>query len=178
MIGEQLRKLRLKRKLSLRALAAEAGVSATLLSQVERGVTDPSLATLRRLADVFGESVVTLFEEESAPIAAISRPGERSILRGPHGRVGYERLTPGDGRLEVLRGVLRPGEATSEEPWGHASQECAFVIAGTLTTELDGVAHVVHGGEAITFDSRRPHRYLNASDADVEFLVSVTPPVP
>jgi len=153
-------------------------VSATLLSQVERGVTDPSLATLRRLAGVFGESVVALFAEEPDRAVTISRPGERSILRGPHGRVGYERLTRGDGRLEVLRGVLRPGEATSEQPWGHASQECAFVVAGTLTAELDGVAYTVHNGEAITFDSRTPHRYLNASDATVEFLVSVTPPVP
>ncbi|MDT7695129.1 MAG: hypothetical protein QOI75_4496, partial [Pseudonocardiales bacterium] len=52
MIGDQLRLLRSRRGLSLRALAAEAGVSATLLSQIERGVTEPSLATLRRLAGV------------------------------------------------------------------------------------------------------------------------------
>jgi transcriptional regulator with XRE-family HTH domain len=178
MIGDQLRELRVKRALSLRALAAEAGVSATLLSQVERGITEPSLATLRRLAGVFGESVASLFDDRAAPAVWVSRPGERSTLRGPKGQVAYERLTPGNGQLEVLRGVLEPGEATSVEPWGHPSLECAFVIAGVLTAEVDGVPRLVQTGEAITFDSRQPHRYLNASAERVEFLLSVNPPSP
>ncbi|WP_279580905.1 helix-turn-helix domain-containing protein [Fodinicola feengrottensis] len=103
MIGSQLRELRTRRGLSLRELAAQAGVvSATLLSQVERGVTEPSLTTLRRLADVFGESVASLFEDDQAPAVWVSRPGERSSLMGPRGKVRYERLTPGNGQLEVL----------------------------------------------------------------------------
>lgn len=178
MIGDQLRELRTRRGLSLRALATEAGVSATLLSQVERGVTEPSLATLRRLAGVFGESVAALFENRTAPSVWISRPGERSTLRGPRGQVGYERLTPGNGQLEVLRAVLEPGETTSAEPWSHPSLECAFVVGGTLTVELDGVPRMVRAGEAITFDSRQPHRYVNASTGDVEFILSVNPPTP
>jgi transcriptional regulator with XRE-family HTH domain len=178
MIGAQLRELRIKRDLSLRALAAEAGVSATLLSQVERGVTEPSLATLRRLAGVFGESVASLFEDRAAPAVWVSRPGERSMLRGPRGQVGYERLTPGNGQLEVLRGVLEPGEATSAEPWSHPSLECAFVVSGTLIAEIDGAPRTVLAGEAITFDSRQPHRYLNSSEDRVEFIVSVIPPNP
>jgi transcriptional regulator with XRE-family HTH domain len=178
MIGDQLRLLRIRRGLSLRALAAEAGVSATLLSQIERGVTEPSLATLRRLAGVFGESLASLFENPAAPALWISRPGERSLLLGPKGQIGYERLTPGNGQLEVLRGVLEPGEATSEEPWSHASLECVFVVAGTLTAEVDGVPHPVAAGEAVTFDSRQPHRYRNTSADPVEFILSVTPPIP
>ncbi|MEJ3658072.1 XRE family transcriptional regulator [Actinomycetes bacterium KLBMP 9759] len=178
MIGDQLRELRNARGMSLRALAAEAGVSATLLSQVERGVTEPSLGTLRRLAAVFGESVASLFEDRAAPSVWLSRPGERSVLRGPRGRIGYERLTPGNGQMEVLRGVLEPGEAISSEPWSHPSLECAFVVTGTLTVELDGVARTVAAGEALTFDSRLPHRYLNAGGTAVEFLISVAPPTP
>lgn len=178
MVGVQLRELRTSRGLSLRALAAEAGVSATLLSQIERGVTEPSLATLRRLTGVFGESMASLFEDRSAPQVWLSRPGERSTLRGPHGQIGYERLTPGNGQMEVLRGVLEPGEAISEEPWSHPSLECAFVVAGTLTVELDGVPRVVAAGEAITFDSRLAHRYRNGAAERVEFLISVAPPTP
>jgi len=177
-IGDQLRQLRTQRGLSLRALATEAGVSATLLSQIERGVTEPSLATLRRLAGVFGSSLATLFEDPAAPELWISRPGERSRLLGPKGQVAYERLTPGNGQLEVLRGVLQPGEATAGEPWGHASLECVFVVAGSLTAEVAGVRHTVTGGEAITFDSRQPHRYLNDSAEPVEFILSVHPPMP
>ncbi|MFI6435372.1 helix-turn-helix domain-containing protein [Streptomyces sp. NPDC050759] len=178
MIGTQLRELRSKRGLSLRALAAETGLSPTLLSQVERGVTDPSLATLRRLAAVFGESVSSLFDDAAAPAVWVSRPGERTMLSGPRGLVGYERLTPGNGQLEVLRAVLPPGAATSTEPWAHPSVECAFVIAGPLSVEIAGRTHRVAGGEAITFDSRQPHRYLNESPDPVEYIVSVNPPSP
>ncbi|WP_370964316.1 helix-turn-helix domain-containing protein [Amycolatopsis sp. cg9] len=176
-IGSQLKRLRTREGLSLRDLAARSGLSATLLSQVERGVTDPSLSTLRRLAGVFGESVASLFD--SAPPAVwISRPGHRSTLAGPRGLVRYERLTPGNGHLEVLRAILPPGTATSEEPWGHASTECAYVVAGTLAVEIGGVTHEVSAGESITFDSNQPHRYRNPTAVDVEYLVSVTPPSP
>jgi transcriptional regulator with XRE-family HTH domain len=178
MIGSQLRMLRTKQGLSLRALAAETGLSATLLSQVERGVTEPSLSTLRRLAAVFGESVASLFDDATAPAVWVSRPGERTILSGPRGLVGYERLTPGNGQLEVLRAVLPPGAATSAELWAHPSVECAFVVAGALTVEITGQVHQVAAGESITFDSRQPHRYLNASPDPVEYIVSINPPSP
>lgn len=178
MIGQQLRELRRRHGLSLRALAAGADVSATLLSQIERGVTEPSLATVRKLAGVFGESVASLFDDADRPAVWVSRPGERSSLMGPRGRVRYERLTPGNGQLEVLRGTLLPGEASSDEPWSHPSVECAVVLAGQLTVEVGERTHEVAAGESITFDSRQPHRYRNAGAAEVEFLICVTPPNP
>ncbi|MET7572185.1 XRE family transcriptional regulator [Streptomyces sp. NPDC005492] len=179
MIGSQLRELRTQRGMSLRSLAAEAGLSPTLLSQVERGVTEPSLATLRKLAGVFGESVASLFEDRTAPAVWVSRPGERTLLSGPHGIVSYERLTPGNGQLEVLRAVLPPGAATSTKPWAHPSTECAFVVSGgVLTVDISGSDHQVNPGEAVTFDSRQPHRYLNRTLEPVVYIVSVNPPSP
>lgn len=177
-MGERLRELRQGRGLSLRALAAETGLSAGMLSQLERGVTEPSLATLRKLADVFGQSVSTLFDDPKAPAVWVSKPGERSSIRTPRGRVQYERLTPGAGQLEVLRAVLEPGEATSDEPWSHPSVECVYVVRGTLQAEVDGRSSSVLSGESVTVDSRHPHRYLNAGEEAVEFILAVTPPTP
>jgi transcriptional regulator with XRE-family HTH domain len=178
MIGGRLKELRTSRGMSLRALAAATGLSPTLLSQVERGVVEPSLSTLRRLASVFGESVAGLFDEPSTPPVWISRPGERSTLSAPRGRVGYERLAPGNGQLEVLRAVLKPGDVSSDEPYGHPSIECAYVLRGRLTVEVGLASYDVGAGEAITLNSRQPHRYRNASDEPVEILLSVTPPTP
>lgn len=178
MISQQLRMLRTTRGLSLRALAAETGVSATLLSQIERGVTEPSLATLRSLAAFFGESVSSLFDDQHSPPVWVSRPGERSTITGPRGRLRYERLTPSNGQMEVLRGVLAPGESTSDDLWAHPSLECAFVLTGVLTVELGGDRHTVTAGEAITFDGRQAHLYRNDTAEPVEFIVSVTPPNP
>lgn len=178
MIGQQLRRLRKERGLSLRALATQVGVSPTLLSQVERGLTEPSLATVRRVAEVFGESVSSMFDDQTGVGVWVSRPGERSTLMGPRGKVGYERLTPGNGQLEVLRAVLAPGETSSTEPWSHASIECTFVLLGLLTVEIADRDYSVAAGESITFDSRQAHRYVNKSEAPTEYVCTVTPPNP
>ena len=178
MIGERLKELRTARGMSLRQLASLADVSPTLLSQIERAVTDPSLETMRRLAGVFGESVASLFAQTIAPSVWISRPGNRSRLIAPKGRVGYERLTAGNGQLEVLRAVLQPGEVSADEPRGHASSECVYVIAGELIAQIDGIEYQVAAGESISFDSRLPHRYRNGSTTPTEIILSVTPPNP
>jgi transcriptional regulator with XRE-family HTH domain len=178
MIGERLKELRNARGMSLRDLAAEAGVSATLLSQIERSVTDPSLETVRRLAGVFDESISSLFSDAAPASVWISRPGERSLLTAPKGHVGYERLTPGNGELEVLRAILQPGQTSADEPRGHASTECVYVVSGALVAQVAGVDYTVVGGESISFDSRLPHRYLNQSTTPTEIILSVTPPNP
>jgi transcriptional regulator with XRE-family HTH domain len=178
MIGERLKELRTARGLSLRELAAQAGVSATLLSQIERAVTDPSLETLRRLAGLFGESVSSLFSEPTPPAVWVSRPGQRSMLTAPRGQVAYERLTAGVGQLEVLRAVLEPGQLSADEPRGHESAECAYVVSGVLVAQVAGVDYAVKAGESISFDARLPHRYLNTSQAPTEIILSVTPPNP
>lgn len=178
MIGDRLKELRTARGLTLRDLASQAGVSATLLSQIERSVTDPSLETMRRLAGVFGESISSLFSEPVPPSVWISRPGARLLLTAPKGQVAYERLTAGNGQLEVLRAVLEPGQMSADEPRGHPSTECAYVVSGTLVAQIAGVDYAVAGGESISFDSRLPHRYLNQSKSPVEIILSVTPPNP
>lgn len=164
--------------MSLRALAEETGLSATLISQIERGVTEPSLKTLRSLARYFGSSVATLFDEKDAPRVHVSRPDRRSRLSSPKGHIQYERLTPGNGQLEVLRGVLGPGENSSDETWSHDAVECVYVLTGVLTVEVGGTGHDVPAGIAITLDSNQPHRYVNHSAQRVEFILSVTPPTP
>ncbi|WP_432543384.1 helix-turn-helix domain-containing protein [Kineococcus sp. SYSU DK002] len=178
MLSERVKALRAQHGLSLRQLAEVTGLSAALLSQVERGVTDPSLSTVRRLAEAFGTDLATLFAEQPPGDPHVSRPGHRPLLSAGEGAVVYERLTPGRSDLEVLRGRLEPGRATSPEPWGHASVECAVVLAGTLTVLIGDGRHDLLTGESISFDSRAPHRYLNTSTVPVEFLVAVTPPNP
>lgn len=179
MIGPRLKELRTSRKMSLRDLGKATGLSATLLSQIERGVTDPSLRTLRLLADHFGQSIATLFQgTPSMDAAHVTRPDDRMIISATDGQVHYRRVTHGNGQLEVLHGMLEPGEASSDEAWSHEAVECAYVLAGELTVEVDGETFALGTGEAITLCSARPHRYVNAGEQATEFLVSVTPPTP
>lgn len=178
MIGTRLHALRTARGLSLRSLADATGLSATLLSQIERGVTEPSLKSLRLLAEVFGQSISDLFDDGDPVGVHVSRPGERSRITSPKGYIQYERLAPSNGQLEVLRGILGPGESSSDEGWTHPSIECVYVTAGELTVVVGQHQHRVRAGDAITLDSRQPHRYRNTADDTVEFILAVTPPTP
>ncbi|MFF2654953.1 helix-turn-helix domain-containing protein [Streptomyces sp. NPDC058045] len=177
-MGDQLRTLRTEAGLSLRDLAAQTGLSATLLSQVERGLREPSLKTLRALSTVFGPSTAALFNGQSPLTAHHSRPGERARLMMPKGLVQYERLTPSNGQLEVLLGTLEPGQSSSEEQWNHVAVECAYIVSGTVTVHLADQRYELRAGEALTFDAARPHRYLNTGTEAATYLTSVTPPTP
>lgn len=177
-LGTRLAELRRRHGYTLRGLAAEAGVSPALLSQLENGTTDPSLSTLRKLAGVFDTSIATLFGDPDAPMVHHSVPGSRVRLTAPTGSFAYDRLTPGRGDLEVLHVRMAPGDESSAEGWAHQSTECVYVIAGEVVVELSGEPHVLGAGHALTFDSQLPHRYLNISGLVAELILSVTPPTP
>ena len=176
MIGDRIRSVRAERNLTLRALAADAGVSPALLSQVERGINDPSLDSLRRIAMALQIPLFDLFQEPVDSEVAIVRSESRPLIRSPHGGLTYARVSPGFGKLEVLEGVLQPQGASSDKPWAHPSEECVLVMSGQLTVEVDGDMHRLRSGDACYFDSRRPHRYLNEHDTAAVFLLSITPP--
>jgi transcriptional regulator with XRE-family HTH domain len=127
-LGEGLRELRLRQGMTLRELATEAQVSPALLSQLENGITDPSLSTLRKPAAVFKTEVSALFNEPNAPMVHLSRPGQRMRLTAPLGEITYERLTPGRRDLEVLMATMESGDVSSPERRGHESTECIVVL--------------------------------------------------
>lgn len=190
MIGERLKELRAAKGLSLREVARRSGLSATMISQVERDVTHPSLSTLRKLSAVFGESMASVFAEEPpdrdamVPPGAggssvwISRPGERLTISEPGSDFSYERLARGNGHLEVLTARIEPGSASSAQAWSHPSVECVYVIAGSITARIGERDYTLNAGEALTFDAREPHLYRNDGQQTAEVILSITPPMP
>lgn len=177
-IGANLRNLREKQGLSLRDLASVTGLSPTLLSQVERGVTEPSLKTLRALSSFLGEAASSLFVVANPVLMHVSRPGERSRISSPVGQIQYERLTPGNGTFEVLRGTLAPGSWSSETPWAHDAIECVYVESGRLIVQVGDNEITAIAGESVTFASQQPHRYGNAGPEATTFILTVSPPTP
>lgn len=176
MLGGRIRSLRQEHRLTVRQLASSASLSPALISQVERDLTDPSLDSLRRIAQALGVPLFDLFQEPEETAVAIVRSDARTQIRTPHGELTYSRLTPGLGKLEVLEGVLQPGAASSREPWSHPSEECAVVSSGSLTVEVGAQRYLLEAGDSCRFDSRLPHRYVNEQTTPAVFLLSVTPP--
>ena len=176
-VGVRIRELRTARGMTLTALARDTGLSAGLISQVERGLTDPSLETLRRIARTLDVPLFSLFREPDVESeAVVVRRDRRMQVSSPHGGISYQRLSPGFGRLELLEGTLGPGAASSAEPWSHPSEECVTVQEGRLVVEVGGQHHELEPGDSCYFDSRSPHRYVNPTGEPTVFLVAITPP--
>lgn len=175
-LGSRIRAVRHGKGMSIRDLAERSNVSTGLISQVERGVNDPSLQTARAIAKALETPLFDLFQDPDPSRVAVVRANRRMVLRSPHGDLTYQRVSPGAGALEVLEGRLEPGTASSDAPWSHPSEECVVVLDGGLTVEVGADSYVLAPGDSCYYDSRRPHRYVNRGTAPVRFLIAITPP--
>jgi transcriptional regulator with XRE-family HTH domain len=175
-LGQRIRELRAVRGLTLTALAEEAGLSTGLISQVERGLSDPSLETLRRVAKVLDVPIFSLFQRDGGTAVQVVRRNRRMKVQSPDHDIVYSRISPGRGRLEMLHGHLGPGSASAAEPWSHPSEECVLVLCGAMIVEVAGEEYELGKGDSCYLDSGLPHRYRNPHATPAEFIVSVTPP--
>ena len=185
-LGDRIRAERLRRELTLRALAREVGVSASMISQIENGKARPSVSTLYAITSVLGMSVQDAFTEPPgaeppAPrpttvVAALGtarglrlgpmvRPDARQVLTLDSG-VTWERLgaVPGH-QVDFLRVTYAPGGTSSSggDLMRHAGSEYGYLLSGELVLTLGFEDMTLHAGDAISFDSATPHRYRNDS---------------
>jgi transcriptional regulator with XRE-family HTH domain len=163
--------------LSLRDLAERSGVSAPMLSQVERGETSPTLAIAGRIAAGLDLSLSQLLRlDESSHVVVIRRAQRR---RHRHGRHRTEELTPPlpGQRVDVSLHTLDPQGATggAGDPPIHepGSRETAVVLSGGVTLVVDGEAHELTGGDSVTFDADLSHHFENNGSEPAELLAVV-----
>jgi XRE family transcriptional regulator, regulator of sulfur utilization len=179
-IGGRVRALREAMGLSLRDLAERCGVSAPMLSQVERGETSPTLQIATRIAAGLDLRLSQLLRLDEDGAVTIVRAAERR--QGPANVRGhrYEVLTaplPGQ-RAELSRHVLAPGAATGgpgdapmHEP---GSRETALVESGRVVLHCDGAAHELAQGDCVTFDADLPHHFENPGSEEASLLAVVS----
>lgn len=176
-LGRTVRRLREERSVSLKQLADEAGVSESFISQVERGVANPSVASLRRIAEALGTSIGALFDG-GAQKGRLVRVGERPRLMHPRRKWQDFLLTPQvSKRLQVILSVIEAGEGSGDEPYSHDSdEECVIILKGTLEFSVGEVKYLLQEGDSLTFDSRLPHWNRNPGATKSEVLWIITPP--
>jgi transcriptional regulator with XRE-family HTH domain len=178
-IGPRVRALREAMDLSLRDLAERSGVSAPMLSQVERGETSPTLQVASRIAAGLELRLSQLLRLDESGTVTIVRAGERR--RGGSARHGhrFEVLTapmPGQ-RAELSRHVLAagartggPGDPPMHEP---GSREVALVESGPVTLVIDSERHALAGGDCVTFDADLTHHFENPGPGEAVILAVV-----
>lgn len=163
--------------LSLRDLAERSGVSAPMLSQVERGETSPTLAVARRVAGGLDLTLSQLLRlDEDRHVVVVRRGRGRQRRRRGH---QVEELTPPlpGQRADVSLHRLEPGAATggSGDPPLHepGSRETAVVLDGSVTLVIDGQRHQLDAGDSVTFDADLAHRFENDASEPAELLAVV-----
>src|SRR2546428_3657838 len=162
-VGERLRAIRRLRRCTLRTVADRAGVRESFLSQVERGRSSASIASLRRIADAVGVSVADLFDQTEPAVPRVLRRDERPALA--FGVLGRKMLlTPRPlHHLEVFVGELDPGGSTGTEQYAHGDSEELFVVlGGSVRLELGDDVHELEPGDSIGYWSSTPHRISNS----------------
>jgi transcriptional regulator with XRE-family HTH domain len=179
-IGARVKALREAAGLSLRDLTERSGVSAPMLSQVERGETSPTLTVAARIAAGLDLRLSQLLRLDEGGSVTVVRAAQRQ--RGGNKRRGhsFEVLTsaqPGQ-RAELSRHTLAPGGATgaADDPPMHepGSRETALVERGALTLICDGQRYQLREGDCVTFDADLPHHFENASDDEAAFMAVVS----
>jgi transcriptional regulator with XRE-family HTH domain len=177
-LGPRVRALREGMDFSLRDLADRCGVSAPMLSQVERGETSPTLAVAARIAAGLDLRLSQLLRLDEAGSVSVVRRGEgRSGGRRGH---RYEVLTPPlpGQRAEVSRHTLSPGAKTggAGDPPMHepGSRETAVVESGRVTLVIDGEGHELATGDSVTFDADLPHHFENPGRRQASLLAVVS----
>ena len=192
-LGGRLREIRTARGMSVRELARRAGCSASLVSQVERGVTTPSAGVVYSLANELGISLDFLFgagdveQRGTAPhpearpwgrpsgtggAGIMQRAGERNTIELSTG-VRWERLTPThDSRVDFIEIVYEPGGQSSENGRAlrHDGREYLYVLQGELEAVVGFETLRLVQGDSMAFDPATPHHYRNPTDATVRVL--------
>jgi transcriptional regulator with XRE-family HTH domain len=181
-VGAELRRVRLEKKLSLRSVATAVSVSASLLSQVETGKTQPSVSTLYALVSHLGVSLDGIMSGTSATFGPSSKgPSTNSVVqRGAdnptidmENGVTWERLAHGSsGLADPLLVTYPPGSSSSLEGklMRHEAAEYGYLLQGTLILKYEFETIEIHAGDSFSFDANRPHLYRNESNETVKGL--------
>lgn len=180
-VGQQLRDLRRARRLSLKELSEQAGLSIGLLSQIERGSSSPSLRSLQALSRALKVPARWFFNDGVVPPAAerdvvVRRGGGRHLHLTGKGII-KELVTPDlSGTLQVLLVRIAPGGSTGDDYYWHPGEEAGYVMDGSLELWVEEQRFLLEAGDSFRFASQRPHRALNPGEVETRILWVTTPP--
>lgn len=179
-IGKRIKKYRTDKNLSLTELASKSGISAGFLSQIENGKSDPSLSTIKRIADELGINVYMLFDEAEEKSGSIVKCKDRVRIKNFSDDITIEFLSNFDRNniMEACIHTVEPQKKSGEEPYSHEGQEVFFVLEGKFELTISSNTYFMNEGDSFYLeDCMTPHMFINAlEDAPSKMLCVSTPP--
>jgi len=164
-LGKRIKKVREDRHMTLKNIEAVAAISATHISEIERGKTSPTLGALMRIARALDKAPAYFIEEEDlgeSSLVTLENRLQETIAGG-----SQERLTssiPG-GRLQA-RSITLNGGSAPWQPQSHDGNEAVLVLAGTIVVRVGDEQHELKAGDAASFIAEKSHGYANPSRTD------------
>lgn len=172
----KIRSKRLEQHMSIKELAKRTGLTSGFISQVERNQTEPSITSLRKVAEALDVAVFHFFIDEAGNNNVVRRD-QRQKLKFPDSHLTYELLSPDLNRqMEMFYATLESGATTCDEPLSHKGEEVMLVLKGEMEITIGNDVHILHEGDSIYYYAGIPHRIVNIGDTDLEFVSTITPP--
>lgn len=179
-IGSIIHDLRENAGFTISDLSHEAGVSQGLLSQVERGVGNPSYLTLLKIARALHVPVGNFFSVgETTANGQVVRADSRRQLQVTDKGLVYELITPTmSGHLLMIKATIPPGYSNEAVPFNHAqAEECLFILEGHFHAQVGDDAYILGPGDSVTYHADQQHWFRNIGDTDAVVIAAMTPPV-
>jgi transcriptional regulator with XRE-family HTH domain len=182
LLGERIRHRRRSRNMSLKDLAESSGISIGLLSQIERGLSSPSLRVLAGLADALQLGLADLFSDSVATPQdekIVVRAVERKQLTFWRTGISKELLTPPaeNSTLDIFLVVLEPGGTSGSQLYSHEGEEAGTVLEGSIAINVEGKEYRLQAGDSFRFTSTRQHSFWNPGASSARVLwVNARPP--
>jgi transcriptional regulator with XRE-family HTH domain len=175
-LGRRVRRIRLERGLTLKEVEAKAGISATHVSEVERGKTSPTIGVLARLAGALDVDPAFLIDVPDPKAFHLSPRGHRRHVSLDRGRIHLESLSDGLARSEMTAIVLTlPPDPAEPEVRAHDGEEFALVLNGCLDVHVDGEVVRLDAGDSVHFRAHQAHGVKNAGEVPCVVLWATCP---
>lgn len=168
-LGEKLRQSRKEAALTMQFVADGAGLSVGFISQVERGLTVPSLSSLRSIAGVLGKPI-SHFLEQPGSSTDTTRERDRVSYSVGQGEQSYERLSAKFPRSTIRSVIVHEPPGYRNEPISHEGEELFYILEGEITVELEGKRKIMRCGDSMHFDSRKVHSTWNHTEKTTAML--------
>lgn len=177
-LGKKIQAIRSSRGHSIRKMAGMAGITPSMLSQIESGQVNPSINTLRSIAQVLDAPLYTFFREEPAETPIVHPQERRTIGSKSEPDVQYELLTPDTrGEIEFCMMVIPPHTNSYSDTQSHAGEEVAFMHSGDqVELEIEGRFYALSPGDSVRIPAKSRHAWHNRSDTPVQVIFAITPP--
>lgn len=180
--GERFREIRQSKKITLNEVSKKTGLTASFISQFERGLTTSSVASMQKISQALQTPIASLFEhtqpkEQVNESVSVVRKNERKKVTYPAPASSQDySLTHSQGKLQLIYTTIEPGGNSGEQYNHYGEEECIVVLSGIMEIMINDDVYILQDGDTIQFPSHLPHGWKNTGTDPLEALWIITPP--